>query len=136
MKAKKTIRPCKLATEVARFINESWENGDYWYNDNPTTNALKTAWAKMVAEIKSKLHFEQVAAAAARKYFPGASSKVAAWIAANVDLICKDGYPEDWPDFEDCIENFGTEYKITPTAMLPMMAKGVGEGEDTDSADE
>ena len=121
---KKDIKPYELAQASAKFLNESYDE-DKWYDDNPTTDAVNDAWAKMVAEINSKLNFKQVVAAAAKKYFPGAAPKIATWIEAKVGLICKDGYPEDWRDFENCAENFGDAHKITPTEMAKMMAKDI-----------
>lgn len=102
MKTKKEIKPYALAAMAARFINEGQSYDPDW--DEPENDAvvstIEEKWMNMVNEVEAKLHFGQVVAQVAKKYFPAAAPKIASWVAANVKLICCDeDYPEDWVDF-------------------------------------
>lgn len=99
MKSKKEIKSYGLAKSVAKFINESFdEEWDDMAND-AAVNAIEDKWTNMVNDIEKELHFQQVVERVAKKYFPTAASKIAAWIAANINFIYTNGYPEDWLDF-------------------------------------
>ena len=63
-------------------------------------------WERMSDEITSALNIEQVAKSVARKYFPRKANEIANWINENIELICTDGYYEDWTDLNSCLDIF------------------------------
>lgn len=130
MKTKKEIKPYGLAKSVAKFINESFdEEWDDPAND-AAVNSIEGKWTSMVNDIEKELHFQQVVERVAKKHFPAAASKIAAWIVANINFIYTNGYPEDWLDFSsgmtacDCAE------------QCKLGIAGMAEGEKKEELDE
>lgn len=66
----------------------------------------------MSDEIESALNFEEVAKNIAKKYFPRHADKLAIWLNYNIDLICTDGYAEDWTEMENSLESFTRDNHI------------------------
>ena len=69
-------------------------------------------WERMSDEITSALNIEQVAKSVAKKYFPKKANEIANWINENIELICTDGYVEDWTDLNRCLHVFIRENDI------------------------
>ena len=70
-------------------------------------------WERMSDEITSALNLEQVAKSIAKKYFPRKANEIANWINENIELICTNGYAEDWTDLNSCLWEFTEDNDIS-----------------------
>ena len=107
----KAIKDGRLR-KVLKFSESSRKFGRKFKESFGSEEEVESKWEAMSDEIIAALNFEQVAKSVAKKYFPRKADEIANWLSENIELICTDGYVEDWIEMKNCLDSFTDDTEI------------------------